>query len=100
MIGFARVITDYVTFGYLTDVFVLAEHQGRGLGRWLLECLNEVLESWPELRGFILLASDPHAIKLYAETLGTKDMRDGDSKSLFVLEKAGPAQQRDHLKGH
>lgn len=35
-IGFARVITDYVDFAYLCDVFVLESHQGRGLGRWLL----------------------------------------------------------------
>src|SRR5688572_22031773 len=39
MIGFARVITDYATFAYLADVFVLPEHRGRGLGVWLVECV-------------------------------------------------------------
>jgi GNAT superfamily N-acetyltransferase len=38
-IGFARVITDYATYGYLNDVFVLAPYRGRGLGQWLLECV-------------------------------------------------------------
>lgn len=50
MIGAARLITDRVTFGYLTDVYVLEEHQQRGLGKFLMKCLNEVVEGWPELR--------------------------------------------------
>jgi GNAT superfamily N-acetyltransferase len=36
-IGFARVITDHATYGYLSDVFVVPAEQGRGLGRWLVE---------------------------------------------------------------
>ena len=39
-IGFARLITDYATFAYLCDVYVLEEHQGNGLGRWLMECIH------------------------------------------------------------
>ncbi|HTZ79363.1 MAG TPA: GNAT family N-acetyltransferase [Stellaceae bacterium] len=35
-IGFARVVTDHATFAYLADVFVLPEHRGRGLARWLV----------------------------------------------------------------
>jgi GNAT superfamily N-acetyltransferase len=51
MIGFARVITDYATFGYLADVFILPEHRGRGLGAWLVECVLthpalQTLRSW------------------------------------------------------
>ena len=38
-IGFARVVTDYATYAYLNDVFVLAEHRGQGLGVWLMECV-------------------------------------------------------------
>lgn len=37
-IGFARFITDYATFAYLCDVYVLEEYQGNGLGGWLIEC--------------------------------------------------------------
>ena len=34
-IGFARVVTDRATYGYLADV--LDAYRGRGLGRWLVE---------------------------------------------------------------
>lgn len=37
-IGFARVITDYCTFAYLSDVFMLSEYRGNGLGLWLVQC--------------------------------------------------------------
>jgi len=60
-IGFARVITDYATFGYLGDVFVLEEYRGRGLARWLME----VVHAHPELQGFrrwVLLTRDAHAL--------------------------------------
>jgi GNAT superfamily N-acetyltransferase len=36
--GFCRVVTDYATYGYLADVFVLPEHRGFGLGLWLVQC--------------------------------------------------------------
>jgi GNAT superfamily N-acetyltransferase len=35
-IGYARLVTDYGTFAYLADVFILGSHQGRGLGKWLM----------------------------------------------------------------
>ena len=35
MVGGARIVTDRATFGYVTDLYVLAEHRGRGLGRAL-----------------------------------------------------------------
>jgi GNAT superfamily N-acetyltransferase len=36
-VGFTRVITDWATFAYLCDVYVLEAHRGRGLGVWLIE---------------------------------------------------------------
>src|ERR1044072_8058154 len=39
LIGFARVVTDYATFAWLADVFVLQEHRGRGLSKWLMEVI-------------------------------------------------------------
>ena len=36
-IGFARLVTDFATFGYLCDVYVLNDYQKSGLGRWLIE---------------------------------------------------------------
>jgi GNAT superfamily N-acetyltransferase len=38
-VGFARVVTDHATVGYLCDVIIAAEHRGRGLGRWLIETI-------------------------------------------------------------
>jgi GNAT superfamily N-acetyltransferase len=60
-VGFARVITDRATFGYLGDVFVLEAFRGRGLARWLIE----VIHAHPELQGFrrwVLLTRDAHAL--------------------------------------
>ncbi|WP_387692878.1 GNAT family N-acetyltransferase [Photorhabdus sp. RM71S] len=37
-IGFARIVTDFTTFGYLCDVFILEDYQGLGLARWMMEC--------------------------------------------------------------
>jgi GNAT superfamily N-acetyltransferase len=45
--GFGRVITDLATYAYWTDVVVAAAHRGRGLGRWLSECML----AHPELQG-------------------------------------------------
>jgi len=60
-VGFARVITDRTTFGYLSDVFVLEHHRGQGLARWLIE----VILDHPELQGFrrwILATRDAHRV--------------------------------------
>jgi hypothetical protein len=38
-VGYAQVLTDYVAFAYLMDVFVLEEHRGQGLARWLMETI-------------------------------------------------------------
>jgi GNAT superfamily N-acetyltransferase len=38
-IGYARFITDHATFAYMADVFVTDAYRGRGLGRWLVECM-------------------------------------------------------------
>ena len=46
-VGFARVVTDGATVGYLCDVVIAENHQGRGLGKWLLTCILE----HPELKG-------------------------------------------------
>ncbi|WP_370422758.1 GNAT family N-acetyltransferase (plasmid) [Pantoea vagans] len=39
-IGFACLITDFATFAYLCDVYILEEYQGEGLGRWVMECIH------------------------------------------------------------
>jgi GNAT superfamily N-acetyltransferase len=60
-VGFARVITDFATFGYLGDVYVLEAYRGRGLSRWLME----VITAHPDLQGFrrwVLLTRDAHGL--------------------------------------
>jgi len=60
-VGFARAITDRATFAYLGDVFILPDHRGLGLAKWLVSCILE----HPQLQGLrrILLAtSDAHGL--------------------------------------
>jgi GNAT superfamily N-acetyltransferase len=60
-IGFARVVTDRATFAYLADVYVLESHRGRGLGRWLIECVT----AHPDLQGlrrWSLVTRDAHDV--------------------------------------
>ncbi len=60
-VGLARVVTDYATFGWVCDVFIAEAHRGRGLGKWLIECVV----THPDLRGLrqILLATrDAHEL--------------------------------------
>lgn len=40
-IGFARLVTDYTTFGYLCDVYVIEEWRNNKLSRWLVECCQQ-----------------------------------------------------------
>lgn len=56
-IGVARVITDFVTYAYLCDVFVVAEFRAQGLGSWLIRCvlMHPQLE---QLRRVALLTVD------------------------------------------
>lgn len=56
-IGFARVITDYITFAYLADIFVIKSHQGKGLAKWLMEVIfhNEDLKN---VMSWLLLTND------------------------------------------
>ncbi|MCI0449489.1 MAG: GNAT family N-acetyltransferase [Chlorobi bacterium] len=61
LIGFARVVTDKTTFAYLGDVFVIESHRGKGLSKWLMECVLK----HPELQGFrrwILLTRDAQGL--------------------------------------
>lgn len=81
-IGFARLVTDCVTFAYLTDVYVLPEYQGRGLGGWLIDCVNESLEELPYLRWTMLRTSSPKSKSSYENRMGMMilscgDVRDG-----------------------
>ena len=59
--GFARVVTDYATFAWVADVFILEAHRGRGLSKWLMETIL----AHPELQGFrrwVLATKDAHGL--------------------------------------
>jgi GNAT superfamily N-acetyltransferase len=60
-IGFARVISDRATIAYLGDVFVLAEYRGRGLAKWLMECVVSH-PNLQNLRRWILVTEDAHGL--------------------------------------
>jgi GNAT superfamily N-acetyltransferase len=63
-IGFARIITDYATYAYLGDVFIIDVYRGRGLGKFLMECVMR----HPQLQGlrrWTLATRDAH--DLYAQ---------------------------------
>jgi GNAT superfamily N-acetyltransferase len=64
-IGFARVVTDYATFAYVGDVFIVPEYRGRGLSKWLMERIvaHPELQS---LRRWVLATRDAHT--LYEKT--------------------------------
>ncbi|HEX4438441.1 MAG TPA: GNAT family N-acetyltransferase [Thermoanaerobaculia bacterium] len=58
-VGFARVVTDFATYAYVADVFVLESHRGRGLALWLMETIR----ADPRLQGirrWNLVTRDAH----------------------------------------
>ena len=63
-VGFARAISDFATYAYVADVFVLESHRGRGLGKALMECIvkHPALQG---LRRWNLTTRDAH--ELYAQ---------------------------------
>lgn len=63
-VGFARVITDYATFGYLADVFIDKDYRGRGLSKELMAFIMEQ-DVVKKLRRFMLATLDAHS--LYAQ---------------------------------
>jgi GNAT superfamily N-acetyltransferase len=60
-VGFARVISDYATIAYLGDVFVLPEYRGKGLSKWLMQCVTSHSDL-QGLRRWILATGDAHGL--------------------------------------
>jgi GNAT superfamily N-acetyltransferase len=86
-IGLARVVTDRATFAWLCDVFVLEEYRGRGLSKWLMECVV----AYPDLQGlrrFILGTRDAHT--LYSR-FGFKPL--GDPTRFLEIHHHDPYRQ-------
>ncbi|MFN0278613.1 MAG: GNAT family N-acetyltransferase [Pyrinomonadaceae bacterium] len=60
-VGFARVITDKATFAYIGDVFIIEDHRGKGLSKWLME----IIVAQPDLQGlrrWLLATYDAHGL--------------------------------------
>lgn len=84
-VGFARVVTDYATFAWVCDVFILESHRGRGLSKWLIE----TIVAHPDLRGLrrmLLATRDAHG--LYQRYGGFTPLRAPER----WLERFDPAQ--------
>ena len=60
-VGLARVVTDNATFAYLCDVFILKEHRGMGLSKWLMQTIlaHPTLQ---ELRRWSLATEDAQGL--------------------------------------
>jgi GNAT superfamily N-acetyltransferase len=80
-IGFARVVTDYVFFGYFMDVIIFKKFQGKGYGKKFLEFIleHEVIK---RLKTLALKTKDAHM--LY-EKFGFKKV--GDSPLWMAIDK-------------
>ena len=60
-VGFARIISDFATYAYLADVFVVEGHRGKGLSKWMMRVIME----FPDLQGlrrFQLATKDAHGL--------------------------------------
>lgn len=60
-IGFARLITDEVAFAYLADVFILKNHRGKGLSKWLIKTIQSHYEL-QNLRRWLLTTKGAHGL--------------------------------------
>lgn len=60
-IGFARVISDFESFAYLADVFIIEEHRGEGLSKLLMQTIS-THENLQNLRRFMLATADAHGL--------------------------------------
>jgi ribosomal protein S18 acetylase RimI-like enzyme len=90
-VGMARVVTDYVTLGYLTDVFVAAAWRGMGLGKWLVQCSRAMMLGLPELRFLVLLTGSAEAQALYRRELGMGVFGDDERLCAMGARRAGLA---------
>ncbi len=80
-VGFARVVTDYTVFSWLSDLVIDEAYRGRGLGRWFLSCIL----THPKIAGTQFVLQTTHAHALY-EKFGF-----GKSEKIMTRLPASPA---------
>ena len=83
-IAFARVITDFATFGYLADVFVTETFRGRGISKHLVDHIVNHPELKP-MRRFMLATMDAQALykKFGFGELAHPEVFPGEIRNLF-----------------
>ncbi|KIM98570.1 hypothetical protein OIDMADRAFT_181881 [Oidiodendron maius Zn] len=90
LVGIARCVTDFTTFVYLTDVYVWPTHQGKGLGKWLIKCVQEVIESMPYLRRSMLFTSDwERSVPFYEKYMDMQILESTRGAGLAILQRKG-----------
>jgi GNAT superfamily N-acetyltransferase len=60
-VGFGRVVTDYVLFAWIADIIIDPEHQGKGIGKYLMS----VLVGHPQIPQNMQLLRTKDAHELY-----------------------------------
>ena len=60
-IGLARVISDYATFAYLGDVYIIEKFRGRGLSKKLMDAIL-AHPDLQNLRRWLLATRDAHSL--------------------------------------
>lgn len=83
-VGFARVITDYVTFAYIADLFILEEFRGKGISKLLIKHILEY-KKLIKMKKWILATKDAHA--LY-EKFGFEVVKDSKKYMELISENA------------
>jgi len=91
-VGFARVITDFATFAYLADVFIIESHRARGLSKFLMECILQD-PGLQGLRRWTLATRDAHGLyeRFGFRTLDKPD-RFMEIHNPDVYKKSAPSQ--------
>lgn len=97
-IGLARIITDYTTFAYVTDVYVREDYRGKGLGSWLIECVAEVFDGMGDLRRALLLTGEGEMERYYEGKLGMARVEQGE-RGLVVMQRVGLAAKNVRKAG-
>ena len=89
-IGLARLITDHITWAYLTDVYVVPEEQGKGLGSWLIDCVDEWMGDLNHLRKALLVAGVGAGEEFYSKKLSMERLVQ-EKNGTVTMCRLGPA---------
>lgn len=99
-LGFARCITDYTTFLYMTDVWVDPAVQGKGLGKWIVQCVQQLIEEIPYLRRSLLFTSDREkSVPFYQKYMDMTVIESGFGDGPIIMERRGPGNPKYQGKG-